>query len=111
MPSAIQNVRQLEELLSEPTAPVVEVMRHLEGDVVLLGAGGKIGPSLARMARRASDLAGAKRRVIAVSRFSEPKVAAGLEAEGVETIRATCWDEACATCASLRFPTCSIWPD
>src|SRR6266568_8085467 len=63
MTNAIQTVEQLEEMLSEPTQPVVELMRCLHGDIVLLGAAGKIGPSLARMARRASDFAGVRRRM------------------------------------------------
>ena len=45
-------------------------MRAIEGDLVVLGVGGKMGPTLARMARRASDLAGVNRRVIGVARFS-----------------------------------------
>ena len=93
MIKAVDNVAQLEELLSEPTEPVVEVMRRLDGDLVLLGAAGKIGPSLARMARRASDLAGVQRRVIAVSRFSNPKEAAKLKAWGIETITCDLLDE------------------
>ena len=91
---AVQTVEQLEELLSEPTEPVVETMRRLHGDIVLLGAAGKIGPSLARMARRASDLAGASRRVIAVSRFSNPGEEARFKAHGIETIRCDLLDAA-----------------
>ena len=68
-------------------------MRRLPGDIILLGAAGKIGPSLARMARRASDLAGVKRRVIGVSRFSAPGEQARLQAHGVETIRCDLLDE------------------
>src|SRR2546430_17593645 len=84
---AIQTVEQLEQRLSEPTERVVEAMRRLPGDIILLGAGGKIGPSLARMARRASDLAGVKRRVIGVSRFSVPNETARVLAHGVGTNR------------------------
>ncbi len=91
---AIQTVDQLDELLSEPAEPVVDAIRHLRGDIVLLGAGGKIGPSLARMVRRASDLAGVQRRVIGVSRFSSPGGAAELQAHGVETIQCDLLDEA-----------------
>ncbi len=83
----IQNVEQLECLLSEPTADVIETLRRLEGDVLLLGVAGKMGPTLARMARRASDTAGVRRRVIGVSRFSSPEAAACLQAHGVETIQ------------------------
>src|SRR5215472_6787100 len=67
---AIENVEQLEDALSEPTAGVVETMRRFPGDVIVLGVGGKMGPTLARMMRRAADLAATPRRVIGVSRFS-----------------------------------------
>jgi len=86
-PCCIDNVEQLEELLSQPTPEVVETMRRLEGDLIVLGVGGKIGPSLARMARRASDQAGVRRRVIGVARFSSPELPNALQAQGIETIR------------------------
>ena len=85
--NAIETVEELEQLLSEPTEPVVETLRRLQGDILLLGAGGKIGPSLARMARRASDLAGVARRVIGVSRFSNAREEAKLQADGIVTMR------------------------
>src|SRR5438552_18621829 len=91
--NAVQTVEQLEQLLSEPTEVVVEMMRRLQGDIILLGAAGKIGPSLARMARRASDLAGVSSRVIGVSRFSATEEQARLQAHGVETIRCDLLDE------------------
>jgi nucleoside-diphosphate-sugar epimerase len=62
-------------------------MLRLEGDLLILGAGGKMGPTVARMARRAVDAAGVTRRVIAVSRFSNASEAAGLESDGVEIVR------------------------
>ena len=83
---------ELEELLSRPDPAVAEAMGTLAGDIMLLGAGGKMGPSLARLARRASEQAGIRRRVIAVARFSEPAVRTGLEADGVETIRCDLFD-------------------
>ncbi len=82
----------LEELLSEPTPFVVDALRDCGGDVVVLGAGGKMGPSLARMARRAADALAEPRRVMAVSRFSSRAAAARLEAHGVEVIRADLGD-------------------
>src|SRR5438874_5183003 len=91
---AIPTREQLEEQLSEPTEAVVETLGRLRGDILLLGAGGKIGPSLARMARRASDRAGVTRRIIGVSRFSNPDEEAGLQVHGVETIRCDLLDEA-----------------
>jgi nucleoside-diphosphate-sugar epimerase len=83
---AIETEEQLDDLLSEPTPAVVETMRRLDGDLILLGVAGKMGPSLARMARRASEAAGVRRRVIGVARFSSGGEAE-LEAHGVETIR------------------------
>ena len=79
---------ELEELLSRPTAGVADALRACAGDVVILGAGGKMGPSLARMVRRAAEQIGDGRRVIAVSRFSSPDAAEELERRGVEAISA-----------------------
>src|SRR5678816_2782485 len=93
LPSTIQTVSQLDDLLSEPTAPVVEMMRALEGPILFLGAAGKIGPSLARMARRASDLAGTSRRIIASSRFSKSEEEANFSRQNIETIRCDLLDD------------------
>jgi len=82
----IATIEELEETLSEPTPGLIEAMRNLPGDILVLGAGGKMGPGLARMAKRASDSAGTSRRVLAVSRFSNPAAIHGLKAAGVETV-------------------------
>lgn len=74
---------ELEDLLSTPTPGVAEDLAALDGDILVLGAGGKIGPTLARMARRA---AGDDRRVIAASRFSDAAQRELLEEAGVETM-------------------------
>ncbi len=84
----------LEERLSRPTAGVVEAVRRLDGDWVVLGVAGKMGPTLARMAKRASDEAGGKRRVFGVSRFSDSAARQRLEDAGVETLRGDLLDEA-----------------
>ncbi len=84
MPPA--SLDELEERLSRPTPDVVELMRHLPGDFIILGAAGKMGPSLARMAKRASDEASTQRRIIAVSRFSTPGSAEAFQQHGIETI-------------------------
>jgi nucleoside-diphosphate-sugar epimerase len=76
----------LEERLSRPVPGVAEALAGVGGDIVLLGAGGKIGPSMARMARRALDDAGSDAQVLAVSRFSDADVRKGLEADGVRTL-------------------------
>jgi hypothetical protein len=64
--ATIQDVAQLEELLSEPTEGVVHTLGRLDGDIVVLGVAGKMGPTLARMAKKASDAAGASRRCGAI---------------------------------------------
>jgi hypothetical protein len=84
---SIKDVAELDDLLSEPTAAVVRTLGELDGDILVLGVGGKMGPTLARMARRASDAAEKKRRIIGVSRFSYAHLESQLQAWGVETIR------------------------
>lgn len=80
----------LEEALSRPSDALVADLAQLEGDIVILGAGGKMGPTLARMARRALDLAdGAERRVVAVSRWSDEDTATRLREAGVVTATAS----------------------
>lgn len=61
-------------------------MAALEGDLLILGAGGKMGPSLCRLARRAADQAGVKKKVIAVARFTNRSLPLELGALGIETI-------------------------
>jgi nucleoside-diphosphate-sugar epimerase len=82
----IETEEQLEDALSAPDARDVELMRGLSGDVIILGAGGKMGPSLARRIKRATEAAGAPRRVIAVSRFSSPRSRDYLASAGIETM-------------------------
>ncbi|MHC4181055.1 MAG: NAD-dependent epimerase/dehydratase family protein, partial [Planctomycetota bacterium] len=83
---SICDVPQLEQLLSEPTERVVETLRRLEGDILVLGAGGKIGPTLCRMARRASDAAGVRRRVIGVEKSVTPEMQTDFESHTIELI-------------------------
>ncbi len=65
-PEKIENEDQLEELLSRPGNELIEMFSRLDGDFLFLGMTGKIGPSLAMMARRACDKAGIKKRIIGV---------------------------------------------
>lgn len=76
---------ELEEYLSEPSGKLVDFMGALEGDLVLLGAAGKIGVTLGMAASRAARASGRPRRVFAVSRFGDAAARARLEAAGVET--------------------------
>lgn len=61
-------------------------MAALDGDLIILGAGGKMGPSLLRLARRSAEKAGVRKRIIAAARFTNASLAGELEAEGIETI-------------------------
>src|SRR3954470_21382994 len=90
---AVRDVEDLEDRLSTPTEGLLDTMTRLEGDLVVLGVAGKMGPTLARMARRASDTVGARRRVIGVARFSDVASEEKLRSHGVETIRCDLLDE------------------
>ncbi|MCP5118338.1 MAG: NAD(P)-dependent oxidoreductase, partial [bacterium] len=84
----IAGEQQLEDILSQPSEADKKALAALEGDLLILGAGGKMGPSLARRAVRAAREAGADKRIIAVSRFSDPHAREQLEAAGVEAVAA-----------------------
>jgi nucleoside-diphosphate-sugar epimerase len=82
----IRDQEELESRLSDPTQPLVEALPRIEGDILILGAGGKMGPTLARMACRATEAAGFERRIIATSRFSEAGLQDRLDSWGVSTL-------------------------
>ncbi|MEJ7590601.1 MAG: NAD(P)-dependent oxidoreductase [Planctomycetaceae bacterium] len=91
----IHTLEQLEDELSRPVPCVLRTLRTVDGDVMVLGAGGKMGPTLARMLRRGFDEIGhTERRVIAVSRFSSGNAALRLRQHDVETITCDLLDRA-----------------
>ncbi|MFN8494352.1 MAG: NAD-dependent epimerase/dehydratase family protein [Caldilineaceae bacterium] len=83
---AIASEDQLEVLLSEPSPAALDALQTLDSDLLILGVGGKMGPTLARMAARALAALGSPFQVIAVARFSQAAVRQKLEAWGVKTI-------------------------
>lgn len=89
----MNRVEELENQLSEPSDALINEVKKIEGDILILGVGGKIGPSLARMAKRAIDEANIGKRVIGVSRFSSGGLRDQLEQWGVETVAADLLDE------------------
>jgi nucleoside-diphosphate-sugar epimerase len=103
--SAPTSEDSLEARLAAPDEETVAALEQLDGDIVILGAGGKMGPTVARMARRA--LHDRTRRVIAVSRFSDAAAAAQLETDGVEVIRADLADPRAV--ALLPFAPNVVW--
>jgi len=84
--SPIENEEQLDLLLSTPTPGAIETVSRMKGDLILLGVGGKMGPSLALMAKRAAEAAQRSMRVIGVSRFSNPELRNQLKKNNIETI-------------------------
>jgi len=82
VPERFTSVAHLEEFLSQPTPELARDLASVAGDILVLGVAGKMGPTLARMAKRAA----ADRRVVGVARFSDMAVRTGLEQAGVETI-------------------------
>jgi nucleoside-diphosphate-sugar epimerase len=84
----IASEQQLEEVLSEPSQADARAMAEMLGDLIILGVGGKMGPSLAKRAKRACERAKFPKRIIGVARFSDPAVRQDLESAGIETISA-----------------------
>jgi nucleoside-diphosphate-sugar epimerase len=84
----MRSIEELEAKLAEPSAALVSELVDIEGDIMILGAAGKMGPSLAKLARNASNAGKRAGRVIAVSRFSNAEVREELEAHNIDTITA-----------------------
>ncbi len=79
---APRGLAQLEERLSDPGPAAIRALQDVDGDIAVLGAGGKMGPSLVRMIARAAP----DRRVVAVSRFRNAEAAKALRGEGVDVL-------------------------
>jgi nucleoside-diphosphate-sugar epimerase len=90
LPKSFENVEALEAFMSEPTPGLIADLERIDGDIMVLGVGGKMGPTLARMARRAAP----RKRVIGVARFSAPGLKGTLERHGVECIECDLLDRA-----------------
>jgi nucleoside-diphosphate-sugar epimerase len=82
----MQSEQQLDEALSRPTAADVQALAKMAGDLLILGVSGKMGPSMAALARRACEQSGSSKRIFGAARFSDPAVRQAIEAQGVETI-------------------------
>jgi nucleoside-diphosphate-sugar epimerase len=89
----MKNIEAIYKQMLEPSAELVEDIARLEGEIMVLGAGGKMGPALAILAKKAAEKAGVNKRIIAVSRFSEPEAKAELNTAGIETIAADLMEE------------------
>ena len=84
LPARFRDVAHLEDVMTTPSAALVDTLRSVPGDILVLGVGGKMGPTLARLAKRAAP----GKRVIGVARFSEPGLRESLQRHGIECIAA-----------------------
>ena len=84
LPHRFESVEHLEAVMTEPSAALVADLERAPGDIIVLGVGGKMGPTLARLAKRAAPA----RRIVGVARFSKPGLRASLERHGIECIAA-----------------------
>ncbi|MGH8697618.1 MAG: NAD-dependent epimerase/dehydratase family protein [Burkholderiales bacterium] len=87
-PERFDSVEHLEDAMTAPSAELVRDLARVPGDLIVLGVGGKMGPTLARLAKRAAP----EKRVVGVARFSEPGLREALERRGVECIQADLLD-------------------
>jgi hypothetical protein len=84
----MQNIESAYQKLLQPSGDLIADISRLDGDIVLLGVGGKMGPSMALLARQACDVAGIKKRIIGVARFTERGLEQKLNNQAIETISA-----------------------
>ncbi|MCP5367851.1 MAG: NAD(P)-dependent oxidoreductase [Hyphomicrobiales bacterium] len=89
-PDSFADEQALEDFMTLPSPALVDDLARLDGDIIVLGIGGKMGPTLARLAKRAAP----HKRVVGVARFSDPAVRARLEGWGIECIAADLLDRA-----------------
>jgi hypothetical protein len=90
LPDTIADIAALDDLLCRPSQPLIDDLAKVEGDIMILGVAGKMGPTLAGLAKAALP----DRRIIGVARFSDPSVKDWLQARGIETINCDLLDEA-----------------
>jgi hypothetical protein len=90
LPDTIADIAALDDLLCRPSQPLIDDLAKVEGDIMILGVAGKMGPTLAGLAKAALP----DRRIIGVARFSDPGVKDWLQARGIETINCDLLDEA-----------------
>src|SRR5919201_94764 len=79
LPDRFRDVEHLEDVMTTPSAALAAELRELPGDLIILGVAGKIGPTLARLAKRAAP----GKRIVGVARFSDPNARRALDEAGV----------------------------
>ena len=104
-PKSFDSVEQLDAFLSQPSPDLIDDLSSVDGDILILGVAGKMGPTLARLARNAAP----DKRIVGVARFSEAGQRDTLEQCGIETIKADLLDQEQVE-ALPRMKTSSSWP-
>lgn len=89
----MKTLTELEDFMTKPSSELVEDIKLIDGDLLILGVGGKMGPTLAKMAKRAITEAGIQKKVIGASRFSSGDLREELEEYGIETIAVDLLDD------------------
>ncbi|MGG1663162.1 NAD-dependent epimerase/dehydratase family protein [Brevibacillus sp. NRS-1366] len=82
----MKTIQELDQKMIRPSDQLIQSMAEMDGDLMILGVGGKMGPSLAKLAKKAIEKAGVEKKVIGVSRFSAGSLQAELQEAGIETI-------------------------
>src|SRR5215470_15492394 len=90
LPDRFRDVVHLEDAMTAPSPELVAELGKIDGDIIILGVGGKIGPTLARLAKRAAP----QKRVVGIARFTEQGLRESLTANGIECIAADLLDRA-----------------
>ena len=90
LPDTIADIAALDDLLCRPSQALIDELAKVEGDIMILGVAGKMGPTLAGLAKAALP----DRRIIGVARFSDPRVKDWLQSRGIETVNCDLLDEA-----------------
>ena len=86
LPDSFSNEDHLDEFMSTPSEELVRLMGRLDGDILILGIAGKMGHTLGRQALRAIQIAKVEKRVIGVSRFTNPQSRKKIESYGISTV-------------------------
>jgi nucleoside-diphosphate-sugar epimerase len=90
LPATIDDIAALDDLLCRPSQALIDDLRKVDGDIMILGVAGKMGPTLAGLAKAAVP----DRRIIGVARFSDANIKHWLQARDIETIHCDLLDEA-----------------
>jgi hypothetical protein len=89
----MENIEDVYKKMIDPSDDLISDVARLDGDILILGVGGKMGPALAKLAKKAVQKAGVNKKIIGISRFSEPGLAEELNQLGIETIVADLLEE------------------